>query len=76
MKRADITTIDVLKACNGPFEIGNSPFQKLKAKFVNYPEKIIYAAMLRDEKAGLIDYGTSIRGAFITKEGEEFLKHF
>lgn len=69
MKRKDITTLDVLQAC---FEFGEgcslNPFRALKQKF-NAPDKVVYAAMYREEKRDNINYGVSIRVAFLTETG-------
>jgi hypothetical protein len=40
----------------------------------NAPEKLVYAAMERDDRKGLIDYGVSLRTAWVTPEGYDFLK--
>lgn len=74
MKRKDISTKDVLIACH-KFHNGDekAPWQILMDEF-NAPEKVVYAAMKRDEKKGLIDYGVSLRTAWVTTEGYEFLK--
>lgn len=40
------------------------------------PEKVIYSALDREVKAGNIDYGTTIRCAFLTDKGVSKLKEF
>ena len=37
------------------------------------PEKVVYAAMLREEKKDFIDYGVSIKYAWVTLKGHSFL---
>jgi len=80
MKRSDIPTVDVLRACDlwskrfmfTPKE-SFSPFEILLDKHGNYP-KVVIAAMRRDEKSGLIDYGTTLLRSWPTNKGKEFLK--
>jgi len=38
------------------------------------PEKVIYAAMEREDNRGLLEWGVSLRTAWLTKEGEQRLK--
>ncbi len=73
MKRSDIPTKAVLMACNKFHkERGLSPFQILINEF-NAPEKVVYAAMERESKKGLIEYGVSLRLAWITEKGNDVL---
>lgn len=70
MKRSDIPTKAVLIACHR-FHNGDdlAPWEILVDEF-NAPEKVVYAA----DNKGLIDYGVSLRTAWVTPEGYEFLK--
>ncbi|MCK5019632.1 MAG: hypothetical protein KAS32_21415 [Candidatus Peribacteraceae bacterium] len=74
MKRSDIPTKAVLLACHKRHEGGGelAPWQALMQEF-KAPEKVVYAAMERDDERGLIDYGVSIRHAWVTDKGYSFL---
>ena len=74
MKRSDIPTIAVLKACDS-FHNGNAPapLEALMDEF-GAPENVVYAAMEREDDKGLIDYGVSLRTAFLTKKGYDYLE--
>lgn len=39
----------------------------------NAPEKVVYAAMERDYLRGYIDFGVSLRTAWVTEKGYEYL---
>lgn len=74
MKRSDIPTKAVLIACHRFHDgDGSAPYKVLADKF-NAPEKVVYAAMEREDNKGLIDYGVSLRTAWVTPKGYEFLK--
>ena len=75
MKRSDIPTIEVLIACHQFHKEKNgiTPWQALMDKF-SAPEKVVYAAMDRDCDKGLLDYGTTLRTAWVTEEGYELLE--
>lgn len=51
-----------------------APWQILMNE-VKAPEKVVYSAMKREDKKGLIDYGGSLRTAWVTPEGYEFLEN-
>ena len=74
MKRRDIPSEAVLEACirfhNGE---RNTPLEILMEEF-NVPEKVAYSAMERDAKKGLIAPGLSLRLAWVTIDGYEYLK--
>ena len=74
MKRSDIPTKAVLIACHR-FHNGDelAPWEILMDEF-DAPEKVVYAAMEREDNKGRIDYGVSLRTAWVTREGYEFLK--
>ena len=38
------------------------------------PEKVVWSAIERDSDRGLLDYGTSLNGAWLTDKGKEYLK--
>ena len=73
----DITTFHVLICCK-LFHIeghnSGSSFKRLCDKFPNHPAKVIYAAMDREDTKGFIEWGTSIRGAWVTALGDDFLQ--
>lgn len=84
MKTSDIPTIEVLKACeiahSGEFNLTTlfsgpktkAPWEILMEKF-NAPEKVVYSAMERDYKKGLLEYGVSLRTAWLSDKGYELL---
>jgi hypothetical protein len=37
------------------------------------PEKVVYAAMEREERRGYLDYGVSLRTSWLTDKGKAFL---
>lgn len=76
MKRSDIPTKAVLMACHR-FHNGAdlAPLEILMHEF-NAPEKVVYAAMEREDSKGRINYGVSLRTAWVTPKGYEFLKTF
>ena len=74
MKRSDIPTRAVLEACHRFHNRGNlAPLQILMNEF-NAPEKVVYSAMERDLAKEFIDYGVSLRTAWVTPEGYKFLE--
>jgi len=74
MKRSDIPTKSVLMACHRFHNRGGlAPWQILMAEF-SAPEKVVYAAMERENGKGRIDYGVSLRTGWVTPDGYEFLK--
>ncbi len=74
MKRSDITTKQVLEACH-KFHNGDTRNSlQILMDETGLPDKICYAAMEREDEKELIDYGVSLRTAWVTKEGYEFLK--
>ena len=74
MKRSDITTLSVLKACD-KFHKKSKKLMAIETLINEYslPKKIIYRAMERDCKNGLIEYGTSLGTAWVTETGYKFL---
>ncbi len=73
MKRSDITTQMVLEA--------SIQYQREHKKFISEilmertgaPEKVVYAAMDRDDRNGYLDFGVSLRTAWPTEKGMEYL---
>jgi len=83
MARKDITDRQVLLAYREREALMNLP--ENANRHVPYPEEILsaltgqcekvcYRAMERAFTRGYLDYGMWLRGAWITEEGEEFLK--
>lgn len=74
MKRSDITTQQVLEACH-KFHNGDSRSGlKILIDETGLAEKICYAAMEREDKKEFIDYGVSLRTAWVTATGYAYLK--
>jgi hypothetical protein len=40
---------------------------------LDIPERLAYKAMYKADQRGFIEYGTSIRGAWVTQKGYEFM---
>lgn len=75
MKRSDIPTRAVLMACHKFHNDDDlAPWKILMDEF-NAPQKVIYAAMEREVSKGHLDYGVSLRTAWVTPKGYEFLKN-
>jgi len=80
LKRSDIPTVQVLKACDIAHRINEvtapgfaCAFKIISAK-TQYPKKIILAAMQREYDQGNIDYGVSLATAWITPKGKQKLQ--
>lgn len=74
IKRKDIPTKSVLIACHEFHKNKeDAPWRQLVKKF-NAPEKVVYAAMERDYDKGLLEYGVSLRTAWVTDEGYKWLQ--
>jgi hypothetical protein len=77
MKRWETKLIDtktVLAACE-KFHEGNdgrAPWQIIMEE-TGAPEKVVYAAMEREERKGYLEYGVSLRTAWLTDKGKDFL---
>lgn len=72
-KRSDISTIEVLKACIERKQTKEFITDMLMQKF-NVPEKVVYAALNRDNDNGYIDFGVSLRTAWATEKGLQLLR--
>jgi len=77
MKRSDITTAQVLRACHAFHQIpggdDRTPLQLLMKEYGAH-EKVAYSAMEREMNKGFIECGVSVRTAWVTPEGYEFLE--
>ena len=73
MKRSDISTLTVLMGCKA----AHTTYECMSYEAINNicpaADKVIYAAMGREVDKGLIDYGVSLRTAFLTADGETML---
>lgn len=76
MKTSDVPELDVLEAIETWREeykltgIGNTPDVSLSTKF---PVKLIMSRMAKLQNKGLIDVGVSLRTAWLTDKGKEYL---
>ena len=73
MKRSDIPTLEVLKACQASYPRKLTPYQLLIEKF-NAPEKVILSAMDRDYGNGLIEYGVCLSCSWVTEKGLGYIE--
>jgi hypothetical protein len=75
MKRSDITTAQVLRACHAFHQGGEdrTPLQILIEEY-GAPEKVAYSAMEREENKGFVECGVSLRTSWVTPKGYEFLE--
>lgn len=75
MGTKDITDLDVCRAVAdfraGGLE-GRWPYELL-AQWTGQPEKVCYRAMERAERRGLLEYGVSLRTAWLTDAGRALL---
>jgi hypothetical protein len=70
MRRRDITTKIVLEAAvRASLERRMMTWEYIH-EATGAPEKVIYAAMQREDDRGYLDWGVSLRTAWITKEGK------
>lgn len=79
MKTSDITTKIVLSAYNEYWknqDLGNeaTPPIEFIMKATGCPEKLAYCAAERELNKDLIDFGVSIRWAWLNDKGKELLK--
>jgi hypothetical protein len=73
-QRKHISTKTVLSACDR-FHRGidtRAPWRIIMEE-TGAPEKVVYAAMEREEKKDYLDWGVSLRTAWLTGKGEEAL---
>lgn len=67
MKRSDITEAEVIEACDAFHQHRDSrpPWKQLVDK--GYPEKVVYAKMSQLVDKGVLDYGVSVRTAWVQR---------
>ena len=65
MKRGDIPTVEIIKACNRFHRRGGSTPDVALAN--RYPAKVILAKMDQLVKQGILDYGVSLRTAWVVR---------
>lgn len=74
MKRSDISTLTVLSAA---LEAHRGGVRKATWEYIlektNTPMKIIYAAMDREDRAGYLEWGVSLRTAWLSEKGKDKL---
>ena len=71
MKRKDISTLIVLEAAKN--HAGMMTWECIK-EITGAPEKIIYAAMQREDDRGYLEWGVSLRTAWLTDKGKAKLE--
>lgn len=71
-KRENITTEQVLSVYARPLE-DRYPADQVIAAETSAPIKVVWAAMRREEDAGHLDYGSSLRGGWLTDKGKRTL---
>ena len=77
LRRADITDQMVCEAAKAYHLDKRTPCAGILKRLVDqtgYPAKVVWCAMERACDRGLLEYGTSLNGAWVTKEGEAFLQ--
>lgn len=72
-KRSDITTETVLSVYERSFSDRFPADQKLMLE-TGAPIKVVWAAMMREDAKGFLDYGTNLRGGWLTEEGKTKLR--
>lgn len=73
-KRSDISTECVLGVYARPHK-DRYPVDEVLQTETGAPNKVIWAAMWREEGRGFIEYGCNLRGGWLTKEGKSELLH-
>jgi|TARA_Y100000296_G_scaffold83510_1_gene114528 hypothetical protein len=71
-KRSDISTESVLSVYARPHK-DRYPVDEVLQAETGAPNKVVWAAMLREEDRGFIDYGCNLRCGWLTQEGESEL---
>lgn len=74
MKRHDISTLIVLLAAESAHSEKRFMTWEYIQKMTGAPEKVIYAAMKREDDRGYLEWGVSLRTAWLTNEGKAKLK--
>lgn len=70
-KRSDIDTREILQACQRfKDRLADTPDVVLKGR---YPVKVIMAKLARLREQGYLDYGVSLRTAWLTDKGRQYL---
>ena len=68
-KRSHITTARVLDVYSRPHE-ERWPVDEVLQAETGAPFKVVWAAMWREEERGFVDYGTNLRGGWLTSKGK------
>ena len=74
MSTKDVSDFDVCRAVAMCREDNHIWPYELLAEWTGQPEKVCYRAMERSQKRGLIEYGVSLRTAWLTERGAGLLK--
>jgi len=72
-KRSDISTEQVLSVYARPFE-GRYPADHVLMDETGAPLKVVWAAMCREDSRGFLNYGTNLRGGWLTEKGQAKLE--
>ena len=67
IKCSDIPDEEVFAACRA-FHRGETKIPPLDALAAKYPEKVVYAKMMKLADKGKLNYGVSIRCAWVEEE--------
>jgi len=76
MQTKDISTLTVLRSCleSHPDDWrkgeGSLPSWEIIMRYTGAPEKVVYSAMSREINRGCLEYGVSLRTAWLTEEGK------
>jgi hypothetical protein len=73
MRRIDITTKMVLDAAKMAHTEKTGMTWEYIQRATGAPEKVIYAAMQREEDKGYLEWGVSLRTAWLTDSGKSKL---
>ena len=71
-KREDITTEQVLDVYARP-HADRYPADEVLSRETGAPLKVVWAAMYREDDAGHLDYGSNLRGGWLTDKGKQTL---
>ena len=74
-RRSDIADRDVCRAFTQKGEPGRGPFadDEFRTMYPGCPDKVIDAAMERAADRDLVEYGTTLRGGWLTAAGKAYL---
>jgi len=73
MTRKDISTLIVLEAAEKAHTEKEGMTWEYIKRITGAPEKVIYAAMEREDEKGYLEWGVSLRTAWLTELGKKEL---